>query len=582
MTTERTIPVSRATDLPTFTIRSDGNTLSGAHHVLSVIVSKSVNKIPFAQIILLDGDPAGEDFPLSNEEFFIPGKEIEIEAGYHSDTELIFKGIVIKHGIKARKEKPPVLVIEAKDESVKMTVVRKNRYFEDVTDSEVLEEIVEEYGLSSDVESTTETHKEMVQFYSTDWDFVVTRAEKNGMLVIPDDGEMKIKKPKVETEGTLQLVYGATVLDFELEMDARNQLNSVIGKSWDYTNQEMIETEAEDPGINQGGNLQESDLADVIGGNNYELKHGGKVSEQELQAWADMSALKSSLSKIRGRVKCQGYPGIKPGNTLEIQGVGERFYGLMFVSGISHEYADNQWTTNIHVGLHPEWFSKAESITDTKAAGLLPGINGLQIGIVTDLESDPDGEHRIKVKLPIVNIEEEGVWSRVATLDAGDSRGSFFLPEIDDEVVVGFLNDDPRDPIVLGMLNSSAKPAPISASNDNHEKGFVTRSEMKVVFNDDEVSLTIETPNGNKMVFSDQDGGILIEDENGNKIEMNSDGIAMESASEINIKATTDKNIEAVNLNLKASAQLVAEGSAGAELKSGAIAKVQGSLVQIN
>lgn len=582
MTTERTIPASRATDLPTFTIKSEGNTLSGAYHVLSVIVSKSVNKIPYAQIILLDGDPAGEDFPLSNQEIFIPGKEIEIEAGYHSDTELIFKGIVIKHGIKARKEKPPVLVVDAKDESVKMTIGRKNRYFEDVTDSEVLEEIIEEYGLSSDVESTAETHKEMVQFYATDWDFAVTRAEKNGMLVIPDDGEMKIKKPTVETQGALQLVYGATVLDFELEMDARNQFSSVKGKSWDYTNQEITETEAEDPAVSQAGNIEESDLADVIGIAEFELKHSGKVSEQELQAWVDAAALKSSLSKIRGRVKCQGYPGIKPGETLEIQGVGERFYGLMFVSGISHEYSDNQWTTDIHVGLHPDWFSTTENIVDSKAAGLLPGINGLQIGIVTDLESDPDGEHRIKVKLPVINPQEEGVWSRVATLDAGDNRGSFFLPEINDEVVVGFLNDDPRDPIVLGMLNSSAKPAPIIASNDNHEKGFVTRSEMKVVFNDDEVSLTIETPNGNKMVFSDQDGGILIEDENGNKIELNSDGITMESASEINIKATTDKNIEAVNLNLKASAQLVAEGSAGAELKSGAIAKVQGSLVQIN
>ncbi len=582
MATQRTIPVSRSTDLPTFTIIADGNPISGEHNIMSIVVSKSVNKIPYAQIIMLDGDPSSEDFPLSNEEFFIPGIEIEIEAGYHGSTETIFKGIVIKHGLKARKDKPPMLVIEAKDESVKMTIGRKNRYFEEVKDSEAIEEIIGEYELESDVESTSETHKEMVQYYSTDWDFIVSRAEKNGMLVMPDDGEVKIKKPSTESESSLMLVYGATVLEFEVEMDARNQFSAIKGKSWDYSNQEVVETDAEAPGRNPAGNLDEEVLAGVIDLNELELKHGGQVSEQELQAWADTAAVKSSLSKIRGRVRCQGFSEIKPGDTIDLEGVGDRFYGNMFVSGVAHQFADNQWTTDIHVGLSPDWFSQSEEIIDKKASGLLPGINGLQIGVVSDLE-DPDGEDRVKVKLPIINPGEEGVWSRIALLDAGDSRSSYFLPEVDDEVIVGFLNDDPRDPIVLGMLHSSAKPAPITGSNDNHEKGFVTRSDMKLIFNDDEVSTTIETPNGNKIVLSDQEGSIVIEDENGNKIEMTSSGILMESASDMTIKAAGEITVESgTNMTLTAGAQFKAEGSAGAELSSGAIAVVSGSLVQIN
>ena len=328
--------------------------------------------------------------------------------------------------------------------------------------------------------------------------------------------------------------------------------------------------------------MDEEVLAGVIDLNELELKHGGLVSEQELQAWADAAAVKSSLSKIRGRVRCQGFSEIKPGDTIDLEGVGDRFYGNMFVSGVAHQFADNQWTTDIHVGLSPDWFSQSEKIIDRKASGLLPGINGLQIGVVSDLE-DPDGEDRVKVKLPIINPGAEGVWSRMASLDAGDNRGAYFRPEIDDEVVVGFLNDDPRDPIVLGMLNSSAKPAPITGSNDNHEKGFVTRSEMKVIFNDDEVSTTIETPNGNKIVLSDQDGGIFIEDENGNKMEMTSSGILIESASDMTIKAAGEITVESgTNMTLTAGAQFKAEGSAGAELSSGAIAVVSGSLVQIN
>jgi Rhs element Vgr protein len=581
MAQQRTIPASMATDLPTFTIIADGNPISREYNILSIIVSKSVNKIPFAQIMMLDGDPSSEDFPLSNEEFFVPGAEIEIEAGYHSSTETIFKGIVIKHGLKARREKPSILVVEAKDESVKMTVGRKNRYFEEVSDSEVMEEIIDEYGLSKDVESTAESHKEMVQYYSTDWDFVVSRAEKNGMLVMCDDGEVKIKKPTVESEGSLMLVYGATVLDFEMEMDARNQFSSIKSESWEYSTQVVVETDSADPGIDQAGNLRVEDLAGVVDLDELDLRHGGYVSEQELQAWADAAAMKSALSKIRGRVKCQGFSDIKPGDTLEIEGIGDRFNGMMFASGVAHQFSDNQWFTDIYVGLDPKWFSQKEEIIDDKAAGLLPGINGLQIGIVTDLE-DPDGEDRVKVKLPMISTEDEGVWTRVASLDAGDNRGAYFRPEIDDEVIIGFINDDPRDPVILGMLNSSAKPAPITGSNDNHEKGFVTRSEMKVIFNDDEISTTIETPNGNKIVLTDQDGGIFIEDENGNKMEMTSDGILIESPADINIKASGDVNIEGININAKASAQLVAEGSASAEFKAGGNATIQGAIVQIN
>ncbi len=582
MTTQRTIPTSRPSDLPDFQIFSDGDPLSQAHNVLSVIVSKSANKIPYAQIIMLDGDPSSEDFPLSNEEFFIPGREIEIKAGYHGSVETIFKGIVIKHGLKARMEKPSMLVVEAKDQSVKMTVGRKNRYFQDISDSDMFEEILGEYPLSNNLESTQESHQEMVQYYCTDWDFVLSRAEKNGMLVIPDDGEVNIKKPVVESEASLTLVYGATVLEFEVEMDARNQFSSIKGNSWDYSNQELVESEAEDPGIDQAGNLQEADLSGVINLDKLELNHGGRVSEQELQGWADAAAVKSSLSKIRGRVKCQGFSEIKPGNTIELEGIGNRFYGLMFVSGITHQFADNQWTTDIYTGLSPEWFSRSEEIIDTKAAGLLPGINGLQIGIVTALEGDPDGENRIKIKCPIINNDNEGIWARISTLDAGENRGAFFRPEIDDEVILGFLNDDPRDPIVLGMLNSSAKPAPLTESDENNEKGFVSRSGMKVVFNDDKISTTIETPSGNKIVLNEDEGSILIEDENSNKAEMTSDGIAFESASDIIIKASGDVNIEGTNINIKASGSFKAEGSSGAELSTSAAAVVKGSIVQIN
>jgi uncharacterized protein involved in type VI secretion and phage assembly len=202
--------------------------------------------------------------------------------------------------------------------------------------------------------------------------------------------------------------------------------------------------------------------------------------------------------------------------------------------------------------------------------------------VVSQLESDPDGEDRILVQIPIINNEEQGIWARVATLDAGENRGSFFRPEIGDEVIIGFINDDPNDAVVLGMLHSSAKPAPITATDDNHEKGFVTRSEMKMIFNDDKISYTLETPAGKKLTMDEDADIIKIEDEHSNVFTLNGDGITMESAGDIKIKASGDVNIEGANVNLKASAQFKAEGSSGSEVSSGAVTVIKGSQVKIN
>jgi Rhs element Vgr protein len=315
---------------------------------------------------------------------------------------------------------------------------------------------------------------------------------------------------------------------------------------------------------------------------NLKLKDGSGIKDVDIQEWANAKRLFNQLAKIRGRVKFQGIPDVKPNTTLVLEGVGERFNGKVYVSAVRHQISEGQWTVDAQFGMDPDWFSEKVKMNDLPASGLVAAAHGLQIAKVTQLEDDPDGEDRIQVRLPVIDDSEVGVWARIATLDAGENRGTFFRPELDDEVVVGFLNGNPNHPVIVGMLNSSAKPAPIVATDDNHVKGIVTRSEMKLMFDDDKKIITIETPAGNKITLDEDDTKIELEDQNGNKLTMNSDGIALESPGDINITATGDVNIEGTNVSVKANAQLSAEGSAGAELKSSATAVIQGSIVQIN
>lgn len=573
----------KGTSAPSFSVFSNGVELGAEFAIASFVVKRNVNRIPTAKLIVQDGDIAMETFDLSEGDAFIPGAEIEIKAGYDSLNETIFKGIVIKQCVKADTEHGTHLVVDMRDASVKMTVGRKNNIFEEETDSSIMEQLISDNGLTPDVESTDLVHTEMIQYYCTDWDFLLSRTDVNGQLVFVTDGTIKVAAPEIAGTGVLNLAVGHNIIEVEATMDARDQYKATKSFSWDAGNQEALEAEGKEPSLTEQGNISGSELADVIGLNEFELRHTGIVENDELQAWSDAKLMRSRLSKIRGRVKIEGYNKIQLGDTIQLEGLGGRFNGLAFVAGFCHQLSpDSAFLTDIEFGLSQEWFStRFTNIFKPPAAGLVPPMHGLQIGVVTDLE-DPEDQNRIRVQLPIIDGESEGVWARMTRPDAGagdsNPRGIFFNPEIDDEVVVGFFDDDPRDPVILGSLFSSANPSPYDQTADNNEKGIVTRSEMKLTFDDDAVTVTIETPNGNKVTLSDDEGSIVLEDENRNKIEMTSDGITIESGGDINITTSTgDVNIEGLNISNTAQAEFSADGTAGASVTSSAIAALKGS-----
>ena len=588
MTTSTTIPTPATPDVCTIAVLVDGTEISGQFHVLTVSVTRELNRIPTAVIQLLDGEASKATFEASNSNNFIPGKKIEIQLGYRSKNNSVFKGIVVKHSIKVRKN-GSLLIIECRDEAVKMAQTARCKYFADKKDSDIMEEIIGYYQLQKDVESTTPALKEVTQFNSTDWDFLMCRAEANGQVVVVIDGKVKVATPVPGNSPVVSVRYGDTLLELDAEIDARRQSKGIKASSWNPADQKVVEVEAKEPPSTNDGNLSPSNLAGVVNDGAQRILHGGKLTEPELQTWADGRLLKERLAKVRGRVKFQGFAGISPGDTIEATGIGERFEGNMYVSGVRHTVAGGNWETDVQFGLVTELFAETYNQRPLPASGLLPAASGLQIGVVTALENDPDGEDRIKVRIPLIDDAEDGLWSRIATLDAGNSRGTFFRPEIGDEVVVGFLSDDPRHPVVLGMCHSSAKPAPESAKDTNHRKGYVSREKMQFIFDDEKKVIVLETPGGNKVTLSDDAKGIVLEDQNGNKIILDDNGIKIESSKDISLKASGDIKMEGMNLDLKAQTGLKAAGTATAEvsganttIKGSATTVIQGGMVQIN
>jgi Rhs element Vgr protein len=584
MPENRLVPTPAASDLPTYTILVEGEEINSSYRLLSVMVTKELSRISQAEISLLDGDVSTEDFQVSNTDDLIPGKNIEIQAGYHGNNSTIFKGVIVKHAIRILQSEASTLNITVKHPAFISTLNRKNKVFKDKKDSEAIEEILGDAGLDKEVEATNVQHESLVQYNATDWDFINLRAEANGKIVIPANDKILIKAPVLSSEPVLSLYYGSSIIEFEAEMDARKAFTNYISSTWNASDQEVNTAEEPETAVaSPQGNLAVSDLASAIGIDDFNIFITAPVVEQEADELAKAKILRHNLAKIRGRVKCNGIAAIEPGDLVNLNGVGDRFNGHAFVSGVSHSIAEGNWVTDIQIGLSPVYYANQfDDINEKPASGVLPAVNGLQVAKVIKLENDPEGENRVEVKLPQLSESDSTCWARVATLDAGNERGSFFLPDLDDEVIVGFIDDDPRKAVVLGMLNSSRMPAPVTAADANHIKGFYTRSKMKVEFDDEKKIITIETPAGNKMIFSEEDTSILINDQNANKILMNTDGISMESAKDIAIKATGDVKIEGINISLKANASLKAEGSASAEVSASGTTTIKGGMVQIN
>jgi len=418
-------------------------------------------------------------------------------------------------------------------------------------------------------------------------------------LIINCRGKLTIKKPDTSQTPVLEVIYGQSLLGFDLEMDARTQLSSIQSSSWDYTSQAIIQATSQDPGLSLPGDITTSTLAAVAAPSTFNLQSTAPIEQQSLQNWANAKLIKAMMAKIRGTVTFQGSALINPGVMLSVKGLGTRFDGYSFVSAVRHTIEAGNWITDAVLGLSPNWFAESEdNIVAPVTSGLLPGIQGLQIGVVSKIATDPDGQVRVLVKIPVINAATDSVWARLANFYATANAGGFFYPETGDEVVLGFLNEDPRYPVILGSLFSSTKTAPYTPDEKNTYKAIVTNSQLKIEFDDVKKVTRILTPGNNIITLSDDQKTIIIADQNSNTVTLSASGISINSASNIEIKATQgitmsagtsisasatgDVSITGSNISAKADIQATVQGSASAQLTASGEVTVKGAMVMIN
>jgi uncharacterized protein involved in type VI secretion and phage assembly len=169
---------------------------------------------------------------------------------------------------------------------------------------------------------------------------------------------------------------------------------------------------------------------------------------------------------------------------------------------------------------------------------------GVSPALVVDIK-DPDNQGRVKVSLPW-SPDAKGAsyeaWARLATLLGGNNRGSWFIPDVNDEVLVAFEHGDPRRPYVVGGLWNGRDQAPESmdGSGNNYKKVLRSRNGVKVTLDDEDgkEKLVLETPGGQKITLKDGPGAVEIVDSNGNSVKLESAGITINASAKVTVNAS--------------------------------------------
>jgi Rhs element Vgr protein len=592
-------PLIDSSGVVSFSITCDGMTMPDDLQIVSIETNHGVNRIPSAIITIRDGDMPSASFPVADAGHFKPGAEIVISAGYDNTVRVIFTGVVIKHAVKIDGDNYARLVIECRDKALAMTVGRKNANYIDKKDSEVISSLIGRYrGLSASVDATAVTYKALVQYHATDWDYMMARAEVNGLLAIIDAGKVSVQAPRIDASPVLTLTYGHDLIEFEAELDARWQVNSVTSTSWNPATLAVEQETALPVTLTKQGDITGKTLAEVLNVGSFGLQTAAPLERATLSAWSKAQQTKAALSRICGRMKFQGNASAKPGVVLELKAVGKHFNGNVIATHVCHRIVDGDWFTEVEFGMPGYGFTEAHAVQAPEAAGITAAISGLHIGIVSKLDADPEGQYKVQVEMPLMNAAIVGVWARLANFYGSSGFGAFVIPEIGDEVVLGFFNNDPSCPVILGSLYSSKHAPPYELKPENNFKALVTRSKLKMEFDDGNKTITLVTPANNKVVINDRDQSILLQDQNDNTVELSPSGIRLDSAKDIAIKArgnvtisatqnveiTAQMNVETTGLNIHSTANmnLVAKAGASAELSATGQTTVKGAMVMIN
>ena len=573
------------------TVKVNGADIDDSTMIKSLQIVKEIGRIPWARFTIMSDSAQIADFTEFTDDRYKVGQSITFAANYGGGTDqTLFEGIITVARARATGRDGQTLELTCRDKALKMTETRVSALYEKKSDGDIIKAIISAASLTADVTATSDTARDQFRPASTDWDFVRLLADRNGMLVTAEAGKVSAFAPDTSSNSVLTVTLGADVIEFDASIDAERMVGDVKGTAWDVATQKAVTGEHSTPTNPTLGDVTAKTIASVMGDRTYQTETAAQLASADLTRIAKARLLRASMDTVHGFCSFVGSGKAELGKMIEVVGASDRFSGDYFVSRIEHRIQAGEWVTKAGFGVPQDWVSDIADIGAPGSAALSPPAPGLQVGKVVQIHEDPDNLQRIKVKLPVHGTSGAEVWARFAQPYASSSAGIQFMPEVDDEVIVAFFNDDPNAPVILGALHNAKAAQVTTPAQENNTKTIVTRTNMRVEFDEDKKKITVSTPGGHQMVMDDTEKSVLIKDLNGNAITMDASGISISSDKDVSISAggavdasaTSDAKVSGQNVSCEGQLGFTGKGGSTSELSAGGQTTVKGAMVMIN
>jgi phage protein D/FlaG/FlaF family flagellin (archaellin) len=554
--------------------------------LLQIIVEESLHAPAMFTLVIhnsyLPTSPRPEYQPWRHEKLFEIGNKVKI--GFVASTthdpnfddeleEYLIEGEITGIEVSFNEKSEAPIIVRGYDISHRLHRGRHNYSYLNMSDTEIVKDIAKRTGITMNrSDNSGQNHKYVFQENQTHMEFLRERAARIGYELYVQDNKLNFCKPA--SQSSLQLKWLDDINSFKTRITSAEQVSSVEVRSWDYTQKKAISEIATSEKVvtKTGSELGSAAI------NKFNLKEPTKITvvdqpvstPQEAKAMAQALCDELGGEFIYADAKSEGNPKIRPGRVVTINGLGDRYSGQYYVTETRHIYSRRVYHTDFSVrGLR----SGSLFSTISTPRRLQPGQTFL-VGIVTD-NNDPEGWGRVKVYFPTLTppdqpgsskpptkplgtgkgskgnqagkgsqagkVEEhESYWARVVAIGAGQYQKGFdCLPEIDDEVLVGFEHGDIHRPYIIGGVWNGKDKMPTKVEDsvitqDNINRVQATKLKPKKIRTKPDAGKkpgnvrlrTFETRTGQTLQFIEEDKGsshtgIRIETAQGHKIYLN-------------------------------------------------------------
>ncbi len=499
-------------------------------------------------------------------------------------------------------------VIRGYDPAHRLFRDRRTVSYVQMTASDIATQVAKRAGLKvGKVDSTSTVFPFVSQAGQTDWEILTQLARDAGLDLTVRNGSFSFTAPADAGGSPAVLKFGEELVRFRSILTSAQQVGQVEVRGWNVAEKTaLVGTAPAKTSTVELPTVKPTDMASAFGNPTYVSTDVPYRTQNEVdqaaKALADEKA--SAFAEFEGMAR--GNPELRAGRKVSLEGLGAPFEGKYTITSAKHRFDPTTgYTTSITV----------TGKQDRSLLGLASGGSrsrqtpaGVVIAQVTDVH-DPDKMGRVKIKYPWLSADYVSGWARVVCQGAGKDRGWIALPEVGDEVLVGFEQQDFDRPVVFGGLYNGIDTMPTGpndlvdgGSGAINRRSLVSRKGHRIDLLDQDGSkegVRIATQDEKFLIFLDKtnttitvhaDGKVLIEGSQGITLDAKSSDLTMKAGS---IKMTATQGVQvdggsgsvAVKSNGSVSVEgmsVSVKGQTTAELKGGATASVSGALVKIN